>query len=477
MTFLGLLILLIGIAAGFYPFVRSRLERAEAAGINARRGAAGALPEVLPFNRTFAIIGAVIGLPLIFFAQLVFYADPGVSYLVQYPWGTQRAELTPGIHLRLFGNVIEFKNVMTVDFDTEHGADDDQNSGNDAPIEVRFNDAVTAHVMLTSRFQMPTDPEKFKTVALEFRSQSNLVNSALIPNIKEASRNAARMYSAQEYIGGKGGDFENAISDQIAHGIYLLDVDQERATGQAPFTQDDDRSIEQGQINRVSVNVRRTQTGEPVRKGGAQVLERYGISMTQTSVSAVDPDPAFKKKLDEQRDAAAQVSIERQNTRKEEERKNRIIAQGEAEKAEISIALQKKQIEQTVAAETMAKVAGEDQKKETTQAQTRLRVMETDKATKQIELESSKLEAQRIETLAKAEAYRRQSLMQADNALQAKLDALIQINANYANAIGKQKIVPDVVMGGNGNSSSSMDLVSLLTAQTAKQLSVDINNK
>ena len=35
------------------------------------------------------------------------------------------------------------------------------------------------------------------------------------------------MFAAQEYISGKGGDFENAVLDQIRNGIYHLDIKEE----------------------------------------------------------------------------------------------------------------------------------------------------------------------------------------------------------------------------------------------------------
>ena len=69
-------------------------------------------------------------------------------------------------------------------------------------------------------------------------------------------------------------------------------------------------------------------------------------------------------------------------------------------------------------------------------------------------------------------------VMNADGALAAKLDAWIEVNNRYAEAIEKQKWVPDIQMGNNGQSGSAAnDLIEMLKAQTAKELKLDMSVK
>ena len=292
-------------------------------------------------------------------------------------------------------------------------------------------------------------------------------------------RNSGRMFSAQEYIGGKGGDFENAVLDQIRNGIYLLDIDEERTTsGAQSIMEPASRTIQQDQTVRVMVRIRRNQTGQEMRKDFQDhPLKKFGIVLVQANVQEVDPDPAFKDKLKEQREAAAQVAIERQNARKEEERKKRIIAQGEAEKAEKKIELEKQQIERVIAGETKAKEAEQEQVKKITEATTRKREAEIEYERKQIELETAKLEAKRIQTLAQADADKRRLLMEADNALEKRLDAYIAVSSAYAAAIRDKRLVPEVVVSGQQGESQSnaTDLIALLMAKTARDLGVAVS--
>ncbi len=431
---------------------------------------------------TVGIWAAGLGTAWLLTAQSFFYAEPGNSYLVQYPWGPQHVEFLPGYHARWFGESIGFNKTIAVTF-----IDDDDLwrrnqagasfAGVSPPYEIRFNDSVTAEVKMTARFELPTDPERFLAMAVAYRTQENLVFSTLLPVMKEAMWNAGRMFSAQAYIGGSGGDFENAIADQIQNGIYLLDVSEERVfAGPAPITEPDGRQIQQDETTRVRVSIR-MRDGVPLRKDAENhPLQKFGIRLVQANVHGVDPDPVFKEKLREQREAAAQVAIERQLTRQEEERKKRILAQGEAEKAEKRVELEVQQIEQVLRAETRAKEAEQEQIRRVTEANTRRQEAEIELERRQVELHTAELEAQRIQTLAEAEANRRRQLMEADNALQQRLDAYQAVAQAFAAAIRGQRMVPEVVVGGSGGaaggSANATDLINLMMARFAADLGV-----
>ena len=67
-------------------------------------------------------------------------------------------------------------------------------------------------------------------------------------------------------------------------------------------------------------------------------------------------------------------------------------------------------------------------------------------------------------------------VMEADGALQQKLETYQNVSAMYADAIAKQKWVPEIQMGSNGgNGSAANDLISLLTTKAAKDLSLNMD--
>jgi len=76
------------------------------------------------------------------------------------------------------------------------------------------------------------------------------------------------------------------------------------------------------------------------------------------------------------------------------------------------------------------------------------------------------------------EAMARKLVMDADGSLDHKLQAWVQVNSEYARAIGEHQgaWVPSVVMGGTTTSSvgtsAATDLISMLTVKTAKDLAI-----
>lgn len=386
--------------------------------------------------------------------SIFFYSEAGYSYLVQYATGRQTAVLSPGWKLKLYGEVTPFKKVMTVRFTKK----DIQASGRDLPIAIRFNDAVTADVSLAVRFRLPEDAETFKTMAVEFRSQTNLVANALMPTIREVVRNSGRMMSAQAYISGKGGEFEQAVQSQLESGIYILGTREINTTDSTQqITNNSDRTVNNRRTVRYEVYIKEDKDKNPIRK--IHPLKQYNIFIAQTAVENVDPEKKFKEMLGKQRDAAADASVEKQMAQKAEYKKQRIIAEGETQKAEIRVSKEKEQIETLINAETQLKEA------------------EIREKTEKAGLEADRLKAKRIEVIAAAEANKKRKIMLADGALDKKLATFEKVHANYAEAIKGSQIVPSVVIGGDSKSGgkNATDLVNLLTAKTAMDLGLKLN--
>ena len=67
--------------------------------------------------------------------------------------------------------------------------------------------------------------------------------------------------------------------------------------------------------------------------------------------------------------------------------------------------------------------------------------------------------------------------MEADSALEVKIAAWKAVNQFYAEQIGKQRWVPEILWGGVGQQApgqAAQDLVNLFTINTAKQLGLDM---
>jgi regulator of protease activity HflC (stomatin/prohibitin superfamily) len=438
LTIVGLLVMVAGIAGYFVPKVFAAKRNSEAMQAWRYNGSNGTPPTPekagLPMYAGLALLA--LGLCLMFGNGAFYYAEPGYNYLVQYPTGTQLGETAPGYHLKWWGTAEPFKKFITVKADNDP-TNDTAVSASIPPIEGRFTDAVTAQIEVTARFQLPAVEKDFLNLALAFRTQENLSNSTLIPVLKEVVRNSARTMTAQDYIAGKGGEFENSILDQLREGTYILEIEEiKRDNGKDNITDEGDRGIDNSQMVKYEVNKKTDDSGMIVRKPTA--LHDYHIIVAQANISNVDPEKKFKEMLGLQRDAAAQASVKKQEAKRAEYDKQKIIAEGETEKASIRIQQEKAQINKLIAAETMLKEAEID-----------LKQAKIQKA-KEIEV------AAKVKIAADAEAYAKRKVLAADGALDKKLAAfnaaVKDISKGWAN-----RPVPQVVINSGGSGDPSSD--------------------
>jgi regulator of protease activity HflC (stomatin/prohibitin superfamily) len=418
-----------------------------------------------PYYRSKGITAVGVGIGLLVLTGCLYYASAGHCYMVQYYSGTQRATCDPGFHFKWWGQLIEMKQVMTVKCNK-----DDKDNGDFSAvcpeIDVRFNDAVEAKVSLAARFHMPGDPEKLKKLFVEYRTQDNLLNASLIPITMEAVRNSSRLLSAQEYMVGKGGEFEQAVLDQMTNGIYILETETVKAP-EAEAQQVANQPVNVERKEMIKLEVRKKVDG----KGGVErkhhVFLDYGIAVSQATVEKVDPEQKFKDMLGQQRDAAAKGSVERQNAQTAEFSKQRIVAEGEAEKSKIQVEKEKAQVEARITAQTAQQVA-------VIEAETRRAQAEKDVQTQRLALDAARLEAQKKIELATAEGNAKRLLQQANGSLEAKLAAWKEANVAYANAFGAKGVVPQIVIGSSGGGNWASELGSMLMLKTAKDLALDL---
>ncbi|MEK7130486.1 MAG: hypothetical protein AAB793_02420 [Patescibacteria group bacterium] len=69
--------------------------------------------------------------------------------------------------------------------------------------------------------------------------------------------------------------------------------------------------------------------------------------------------------------------------------------------------------------------------------------------------------------------------MNADGALEIKLNTYERVMAKFASEFAKQKWVPELQMGTNGsaNGNAAVDMINLLTVKTAKDLGLDLKTR
>ena len=181
-------------------------------------------------------------------------------------------------------------------------------------------------------------------------------------------------------------------------------------------------------------------------------LSENNIIVSQVIVDQLVLDPTFKQRLEKQRDESALRQLEQQKIETAKATQQRIIAEGERDKAAERVAQEKDQVKKLIAIET------------------RLKEEQTNRELAAIALETQKLESEKLKVKANAEAYEIQKKVYAgitpEVKLQMELDAQVKIAAEIAKTQWPDVLITGEQKGGTGTSL----LYDMLGADYAKKM-------
>ncbi len=409
----------------------------------------------------------VIGSLMALSNQLLFYSRFGHQYYLVYPTGGWSTVFTSGIKLRWFATIQEWQK----EIDIKVVGDGEPTEGIEGVIAdkvtfelrgpkektevipgigITFIDRVGAAVRVSVRMKMPEDPERFRLVAESFRIPANLIYNTLIPTIKEQISNTGYMYAAQDYISGAATDFRQAVDDQLKYGGYSTERKEFNDTIYSAIQVPGPRVIKE--INtRYKIIRKMDNNGKLIRI--PHEITKNNIIVTQVIVDEVYPEPAFKQRLEAQRDISAQKRIEMEKIETAKAEQQRIIAEGERDKAKERVDKEKEQVGQLIAIETQLKQES------------------TKKQLAEISLQTARLESDQMLVRERAQAEANRLKVAAGLTPQEKAQIQKDIAVGVSQNLANMKL-PQVYIDGSGkDGKSNMGLLeSLLGAELAKTM-------
>lgn len=469
-TFLGVIAILLAITFFLIPlFVVTQDQYRQAQGRSGQpiqKLVRKKSPEfLLLVKRKWAYWALTVGIVLILIPGAFFYAEPGQAYAVQFPWGTDKAIMTQGIKFKGWGRLIHVAHQMSIkdvlaDADTK---DESEYTYLQKATKREFNDAVTGDVANTLVVGIDLDqPDKFKKVATDNRSERNLVFSRIIPFRDAVLKNTAKLMSAQDYIAGASAEFDRAYEDQMKNGLYELE--------EVPYSEMSDTIGNVGTTRTIDDNSNRKKykikyikdsTGVlvPSRTTGS-LTDLYGLKILLAVVNKIDWETKFDDRLDKQKEQVAATQLEKQMAEKAVFNKKRLYEEGEANKAQEQAKLEKEQIQKTIEAETAAKVAKFN--------------LEESKTL----YEKAKIDANAKKIAADAQSYENKKLVEAKLTPQQEMEWNFKITDVATKNLSNTDF-PDVMIinGGQGaNGTSGMPILyDLLGADYANQMRPFVN--
>jgi hypothetical protein len=378
--------------------------------------------------------------------------EAGNRTIVTTASGKQFVQYDAGMfYAGFFSKKVEFPNQISVSY-KEDKADYDleDNTIEIGKVSIRFNDATVASVTGIVQYVLPSGEKEMLDVYNTHKTPEALVKRRLAPYTQECLQSSSQLMSSEMHYSGGRAQMVQDYLDQLKNGAFLLKISEANIFD----------SIEKTNKKVYATIMQIDKNGTPKRKFSS--IKEYEITVGDAQVTDVDYEEKVDQMLAKKIDAATKASISKQELMTAQQNQLTAEAKGKANLVTIEYQQKQEQTKQVVAAQTQVELAKQDLERQS--------VME----------KAAFKEASKIKILADANAYEKQRDIQANGALEQKLEALVSINTVWANNFGKYtgNIVPTWMGGGSGGTTNAFqDQMNIMNLKIMKDLNVDLKNK
>lgn len=396
-------------------------------------------------------------------ATLVLYLTVGINdagdrTVVQYPSGTLEVKFSPGVYLKFFGSTEVYRDVITYDFDKTNARGE---ASLDFPgISVRYQDGGTGKVFGKARFALPNDEVTMIKLHKDFRNNDAVAYKLVKVLVEESMNLTAGLMSSEESYAEKRGIFTQWAEEQIAAGKFFTELksvtEKQEATNERV-------------VRNIPV-IKMDEQGQPLHHHSD--FKAYGITVSGFQITDWDFEQKTLDQISRKREATMGIITAKADA--ERARQEALTAEEQGKK---NVMVDKYTKEQ----EKVQAVVDAEKEKEVAVTKAMQGVLVAEQAKLEAEQKRLAAVAYKQEQILRGEGdgeYKR-LVMSADGALTAKLEAWQAVHMRYAEAIEKQKWVPEIQMGASNQNggSAATDLIEMLKAQTAKELKLDMSVK
>jgi len=383
-------------------------------------------------------LGFLLLLSFVFAGSLVENVDADEIMVVQSPGGRLSFYTGAGWKWQGFGKVTSYRKRSIYSFKTG----------------LRFNDGAHGTLVGSIQYELPIADQLLTEIHTKFGSQDAVQAQLVQTVVDKAVYMTGPLMSSKESYAEKRNDLISYVEDQVSHGVFR--------TRQRDVRLKDEISGVEKTVT--IVEIVKTDTGSFARQE-EPYLAVFGVKTSNFAINELSYDENVEKQINAQQQATMDVQTAMAESRKAEQRALTAEKEGQANAAK---AKWEKEVEKARAVVT----AQQEKEVAVTKAQQGLEVAQ---------LAAEQAEQYRIQRLKEAEADStyKQKVLAADGALQQKLDAYVQTQQAWAEAFAARK-VPSTVFGsgsGTGGDTDVQAFMQLLTAQAAKNLSLDLGTK
>lgn len=311
-----------------------------------------------------------------------------------------------------------FATVWTIPRSMQHfySASDKEGGTSDDSIRVTFNDGGTAKISSFVKIQLPADEAHRLLIHQDFSSNQLSIVEAVKAHLTNCIKSTGPMMSASENQASRKAEFNQVVEEQLKQGLFemrrteveLSDAAQLESTG--TIGPDGKPVMRERKAKVAATEIVHNAKGQPIVVQESP-LNRYGILVTQFSVTETEYDPKTLEQFAAKKQsylAAEQAKAQRQE---EQQQRLMIIERGLRQVAETEAAANLEKKKATVAAQQEQEVAVIRKAEAVTKAQQKVEVAlqdkqeaETLKAIAQIKAERAELDKKAVISAAEARA-------------------------------------------------------------------------
>lgn len=430
---------------------------------------------------TRILIGIAAGIGTLFFIIMAFVAFENIdaNEIVvhqDFTSGNLTIWRKPGLNYKGFGRVTSWPKSDEFRFPADRDGKGKVVSTKSC-LQTRFNDKGQASICGQLSFDLPLDDASMRVVHEKYGNIDSLRDRVVKASMVKAVYNAGPLMSSQESAGQRRGDLLTYVQEQATQGMYktvekeevvedltlppvevvdMVDVPLLDKDGKVKLDDHDKPIMVKEARKKSTPATKRVKVFIPIEQNGSfevrevSVAKALNIVLHSFTIDTIEYEEKVQDQINAQRDM--EMRIQTKIAEAESARQDAITS----EQTGLASAAKARWEQETIKAKEVTKATQE-------------------KDIAALDLETAKLQRDATITRAEGEAKSKKLVMEADGALEKKLAAYVEVSKAFASEIGKQRWVPNVVMGGasGGSSSPGMDIMNMLAVKAAQDLALD----
>jgi len=366
--------------------------------------------------------------------------------------GEMEAFTDPGLIWQNFGKLIPYPKSKPFYFSSET----DEGTSVDQSIAVTFNNGSKGSVSGSVWYTYPLIKTDLIAIHKKFTSDAGVKTGLIQKQMRKLVNLTASLMSPEAAMVQKE-LFNQMLNDQVQNGPYLTEIVE-------------DTVIDSITNEETTTEVVKIKEIDGIQLRGENPFEDWNITISQVDVPTIITDTTTETMIKKRRDAEMQIMVAKAEVETANQNEKKIIAEGKKEVAARQYeALQAKMLA-TTKAEELKEVAIIAAQREREVNEQKLEAALIDKKT---------AEAEKAAILFRksGEAEGKKMIMEADGALEIKVNAWLQSEQYWAEASKSwPAMVPTIVNGGSGdgNTTNAMSMLEIMATKAAKDLALDM---